>query len=103
MSDILKHPHSSVRAAQKAPSFLGQALIIGAFAAIAAPGFTINSATLFAITRLSVETEPLPSRRPAFQLADPKRFIRSLPLSCPACAVFVRFAARGFEDQSRDF
>src|SRR4051794_38150933 len=53
--------------------------------------------------RLSIETEPLPLRRPPFQAADPKRFMAS----CSFRAVHVPgssdLLSRGFENQPRDF
>jgi hypothetical protein len=53
--------------------------------------------------RLSVETEPLPSRRQQFQAADPKRFMA--PCSFRALHVLGSsgLLSRGFEDQPRDF
>src|SRR3977135_1438055 len=52
-------------------------------------------------TRPPVETEPLPSRRSPFQVADPKRFMA--PCSFRAVQGSSGLLSRGFEDQPRDF
>src|ERR1700681_1011393 len=52
---------------------------------------------------LSVETAPLPSRRPPLQVADPKRFMASCSFRAVHVLGSLGLLSRGFEDQPCDF